>query len=219
GDWQGIAMTVGLPKPGAELGAELKGKHLIFFSNGQALFVSNFPVEGLDGMNTWIRAENDRRDWGTYTFSNGRGVLKLPYAEIPLRMENGKLVITTNSTDHAFIRTTNVDGARFNGTYTMSSKDFLGGETGKTPLIQFTPDGKFTDNGALKILYHDYVACVNPANNPGSGSYEIKNYSIIFNYTDGRKFKLAFLGSNFEKSNQSPAALYLSYYENLLKRQ
>src|SRR5204862_647179 len=85
GDWQGISMSVGLTKPGADLVAELKGKHLIVFSNGQALFQNNFPVEGLDELNTWIGAENNRRDWGTYTFSNGRGVLKLPYADIPLR--------------------------------------------------------------------------------------------------------------------------------------
>jgi hypothetical protein len=219
GDWQGISMSVGLAKPGADLGAELKGKHLIFFSNGQAFFESNFPTEGLDEMNTWVKAENDRRDWGTYSFSNGKGVLKLPYADIPLRMENGNLIITTNKTDHGFIKTNSVDGARFNGTYTMSSKDFLGGETGITPLISFTADGKFTDNGALKILDHDYVACVNPAYNPGSGTYEVKNYSVIFNYTDGRKIKLAFLGRDYDKSNQSPPTLTLSYYGNVLRKQ
>jgi len=219
GDWQGISMSVGLAKPGAGLGAELKGKHLIFFSNGQALFVNDFPTEGLDELNTWVRAENNRRDWGTYSFSNGKGVLKLPYADIPLRMENGKLIITTNQTDHGFIKTNSVDGARFNGTYAMSSKDFLGGETGITPLISFTADGKFTDNGALKILYHEYIACVNPAYNPGSGTYEIKNHSVIFNYTDGRKIKIAFLGEDYDKNNQSPSTLRLSYDETMLKKQ
>lgn len=38
GVWQGISMSVGTPKPGAELGAELKVKQLIFFSNGKAFF-------------------------------------------------------------------------------------------------------------------------------------------------------------------------------------
>jgi len=219
GDWQGISMSSGLSKPGADLGAELKGKHLIFFSNGQALFINDFPTEGLDELNTWVRAENNRRDWGTYTFSNGGGVLKLPYADIPLRMENGKLIITTNKTDHGFIKTNSVDGARFNGTYTMSSKTILGTETGTTLLISFSADGKFTDKGALKILSHAFVECVNPANAPGSGTYEVKNYSIIFNYTDGRKIKLAFLGEDYDKSNQSPATLSLSYYGNVLNKQ
>jgi len=217
--WQGIAMSVGTTKPGAELGAELKGKQLIFFSNGQAFFGNNFPTEGLDEMNTWVKAENNRRDWGTYSFSNGKGVLKLPYADIPLRMETGKLIITTNKTDHGFIKENSVDGARFNGTYAMSSKTFTGEETGITPLISFTADGKFTDNGALKILYHESVECLNAANAPGSGTYEVKNYSVIFNYTDGRKIKIAFLGSDYDKNSQSPATLTLSFYENVLRRQ
>jgi hypothetical protein len=63
GVWQGLSMSVGLAKTGAELGAELKVKQLILFSNGQAYFGKNFPIEGLDGINTLIKAENNRRDW------------------------------------------------------------------------------------------------------------------------------------------------------------
>ena len=219
GDWKGISMSAGLAKPGEVLGAELKGKHLIFFSNGQAFFGDNFPTEGLDEINTWIMAENNRRDWGTYSFSNGAGNLKLPYADIPLRMEAGRLVITTNKTDHVFIKATAVDGVRFNGTYAMSSKDILGQETGITPVITFTADGKFTDNGALKILYHRSVDCINTARDPGSGTYEIKNYSLILNYTDGREIRIAFLGTDYVKNDLNPATLSLSFYENVLRRQ
>jgi len=219
GDWQGISMSVGLAKPGAELGAEYKGKHLILFSNGQAYFGTNFPVEGLDELNTWIKAENNRRDWGTYTFSNGQGVLKLPYADIPLRMENDKLVITTNKTDHGFIKTKFFDGARFNGVYALSSKDFSGQETGKTPVISFTADGKFTDNGALNILNHAYVDCINSAKEPGSGTYEVKNYSVVFNYNDGRKIKIAFTGADYDKNDPSPPTLRMSFNEDPMKRQ
>ena len=218
GVWQGISMSVGMAKPGAELGAELKVKQLIFFSNGQAYFGKDFPAEGLDELNTWAKAEFNRRDWGTYSFSNGRGVLKLSYAEVPLRMENNKLVITTNKTDHGFIETNTVDGAKFNGTYALSSKNFAGEETGKTPLISFTADGKFTDNGAVKILYHQYVDCLNAGQEPGAGTYEVKNYSVILNYTDGRKIKIAFIGTDYDKSNLSPATLTLSFNEDVLKK-
>ena len=219
GDWQGITMSVDMSKPGAELGAEYKGKHLIFFSNGQAYLGTNFPVEGLDELNTWIKAENNRRDWGTYTFSNGQGVLKLPYADIPLRMENDKLVITTNKTDHGFIKTKFFDGARFNGVYALSSKDFSGQETGKTPVIRFTAEGKFTDNGALNILNHAYVDCINSAKEPGSGTYEVKNYSVVFTYNDGRKIKIAFTGTDYDKNNPSPPTLRMSFNEDPMKRQ
>ena len=219
GIWQGISMSTGISKPGAELGAELKVKQLIFFSNGQAFFGTNFPTEGLEEMNTWAKAESNRRDWGTYSFSNGRGILKLPYGDIPLSLEGGKLIITTNKTDHNFIKKNSVDGAKFNGTYTMSSKTALGNETGITPLINFTADGNFTDNGALKNLYHEYVSCLNAANAPGSGTYEVKNYSVIFNYTDGRKIKIAFLGADYDIKDPSPATLLLSFNEDVLRRQ
>jgi hypothetical protein len=63
------------------------------------------------------------------------------------------------------------------------------------------------------------VDCINEANDGGSGNYEIKNYSLIFSYTDGRRIRIAFLGTDYDKNNPSPPTLSLSYYENVLKRQ
>jgi hypothetical protein len=218
GVWQGISLSVGTSKTGAELGAALKVKQLIFFSNGQAYFGKDFPSEGLDELNTLVKAENNRRDWGTYSFINGKGILKLPYAEIPLQMENNKLIITTNKTDHAFLKINMADDVKFNGTYALSSKNFAGEETGKTPQISFTADGKFTDNGAMSILYHEYIDCLNTAKEPGSGTYEVKNYSVIFNYSDGRKIKIAFIGAGYDKDNMSPPTLTLSFNEDVMKK-
>ena len=53
-----------------------------------------------------------------------------------------------------------------------------------------------------------------PALNPGSGTYEVKDYTITFNYTDGRKIKIAFLGTGYDISNQSPATLRMSFNED-----
>ena len=219
GVWQGISLSVGMAKPGAELGAEYKSKQLIFFSNGQAYFGNNFPTQGLDQLNTWVMAELNRRDWGTYSFVNGKGVLKLPYADIPLRMEVTKLILNTNKAGHGFIKINSVDCAKFNASYALSSKDFAGGETGKTPLISFTTDGKFTDNGAVNVLYHEYIDCLNAGKEPGNGEYEIKSHSVIFHYTDGRVIKIAFIGTDYRNGDTKPATISLSFNENLLRRQ
>ncbi len=213
GIWQGITMRVGVAKPGAILGAESKVTQLIFFSNGQAFFGTKFPMEGLYELNTWTEAETSRRDWGTYTFSNGRGVLKMPYGDIPLRMENKKLTITTNQTNHSFIKSNSIDGSRFNGTYAFPEYD------GAIPSITFTTEGRFTDNGALRVLYHTGTDCINPALTFGSGTYEARDHTIVFNYTDGRKIKIAFPGTNYDKKNPSPATLILSFNGDELKRQ
>lgn len=208
GVWQGISLQTS-----ASSGIRYNVYLPIFLSNGQAYFGPKFPTEGLDGLDTRILPELHRRDWGTYTFINGKGILKMPYADIPLRMEGDKLVITANKTDHRFFQMPSVDGAKFNGTYVMSKVDE------KNPVISFTADGKFTDNGAVKILYHEYTDCLNPGLLPGSGTYEVKNYSILFNYTDGRKIKIAFLGTGYNKNNQSPAILAMSSNEDELKKQ
>ena len=212
GAWQGLSLSVGVARPGAELGAELKEKQLILFSNGQAYFGKNFPAEGLYELNTWIMAENNRRDWGTYSFSKGKGILKMPYGNIPLGMDKNKLVITTNKTDHAFIKLSGVDYVKFSGNYVMNEWN------GTTPAISFTSDGKFNDKGAIRILCHEYVDCLNPALLPGSGTYEVKNHSLIFNYSDGRKIKIGFTESGLDKNNVDPSSI-LSFNNNVLRRQ
>lgn len=207
GVWQGISMQAS-----ASSGLRYNVYSPVFLSNGQAYFGPKFYSEGLDGVDTRVLAELYRRDWGTYTFSNGRGILKMPYGDIPLRMEGNTLIITANNTDHRFYQLASVDGARFNGTYVMTEA------YGKIPAISFTADGRFTDNGAIRVLHHEYNDCINPALQPGSGTYEVNDYTITFNYTDGRKIKIAFLGTEYDKSNQSPAVLRMSANEDPMTR-
>ncbi len=208
GVWQGISMQTS-----ASSGIRYNVYTPIFLSNGQAYFGAKFPSGGLNGLDTRIPAELYRRDWGTYTFSNGTGTLHMPYGNIPLRMEGQSLIITANQTDHKFYSLPSVDDARFNGTYIMSKA------YGKIPSITFTSDGQFSDNGAIRVLYHEYNDCINPGITPGTGTYEVKDYTIIFNYTDGRKTKIAFLGTEYDIRDQSPAILRMSANEDPLTRQ
>ena len=213
GVWEGISMSAGAVTSTESLGLQYKVFTPIFLTNGQAYFGSKFPAEGLDELSTWIRAENIRRDWGTYTFSNGRGVLKLPYGDLPMRMENNKFIITVNNTDHAYHKLNSVDGARFNGTYVMSER------YEKVPVITFTADGQFTDKGAIQALYHESNDCTNPGLAPGSGRYEVKNHSILFSFNDGRKINVAFLGIGYDIKNQSPAMMTMGFNEDEMRRQ
>ncbi len=213
GVWEGISLSVGAASTSDPLGVRYKVFTPIFFSNGQAYFGTKFPVEGLDELNTWIRAEKFRRDWGSYTFSNGRGILKLPYGDLPMRMENNKFIITANKTDHAFHKLNSVDGAKFNGTYVMNEA------YGKIPVITFTADGRFTDKGAIKALYHESNVCTTTGLAPGSGTYEVKNHSVVFRFNDGRKINVAFLGTGYDIKNQSPAMLTMGYNEDQMRRQ
>ncbi len=208
GVWQGISMQAS-----ASSGLRYNVYTPVFLSNGQAYFGPKFPGTGLEGLDTRIPAEINRRDWGFYSFSDGIGVLKMPYADIPLRMEGQTLIITANQTAHRFHQLSPVDGARFNGTYKMSEA------YGKIPVITFTADGGFMDNGAIRVLCHEYNDCINPGLAPGSGTYEVNNFTITFHYTDGRTIKIAFLGTEYDISNQSPALLHMSNNEDPMTKQ
>jgi hypothetical protein len=185
----------------------------IFLTNGQVYLGTKFPTEGLNGINTRLPPQLNNRDWGTYTFSNGKGVIKMPYADIPFSLQGRELIFTKNQTDWPFYSLPSVDGVTFNGTYVM------GAVNGKIPSISFTSGGAFTDNGAMNVLYHEYIDCLNPAVTPGSGQYTVKDYSIVFNYTDGRKIVLAFLGAGYDKSNPAPSSLRMSFNEDPMTRQ
>jgi hypothetical protein len=54
---------------------------------------------------------------------------------------------------------------------------------------------------------------------PGSGTYELRNHSIIFQYSDGRKIKIAFTEAGFDKNNADPSSTLLVGFNNdVLKR-
>ncbi len=207
GIWQGIIQST------ATAAFRIDAYSLILLTNGQVYFGPNFPIEGLNGLNTRIPPELNRRDWKTYTFSNGKGNLKMIFADIPFRTEGDKLVITKNQQDWHFFKLKSVDGARFSGTYKMSESYEM------IPVITFTADGRFTDNGVVRVLYHDNTNCINPGFKPGSGTYDVKDYTVTFHYSDGRKVKIAFMGTDYDKSNPSPPTLRMSFDDNIMTRQ
>lgn len=208
GLWQGTIQSTG-----ANSGLRLEVFSPIFLSNGQLYFGNKFPTEGLDGIHTQLPPQLHDRDWGTYTFSNGKGVLQMPFGNFPFRLQGDKMMVTKNQRDWTFYQLPSVNGATFNGTYTMKAVN------GNVPSITFTNSGTFTDNGALKELYHEYISCLNPAVTSGSGKYMVNDYSIIFNYTDGRKIVLAFLGAGYNKTDPSPQTLMMSSNEDPLTKQ
>jgi hypothetical protein len=45
----------------------------------------------------------------------------------------------------------------------------------------------------------------------GNDTYEVKDFALIFNYTDGRHLQLVFMGEGYDKKNQSPATVTMSF--------
>ncbi|MDB5301555.1 MAG: hypothetical protein JWO87_3218 [Phycisphaerales bacterium] len=196
GVWAGITMFAG----------KLHTAYAIFFSNGQVFFASRFPLRGCHELNTWIDAEEVPRYWGTYEFKDGIGSLKMIFGEIPVVANGNDLVFTTNKTDHKFIRVPAVDGAKIDGNYAFAEWN------GKIPSIRFTRDGRFEDGGALELLNLESSYPFLPTSPPGGGKYAIKDYTLLLEYDDGRKHRIAFPGGGrYDKKNASPDSLPIGY--------
>jgi hypothetical protein len=204
----------------AVAGATMESTYAAFFSNGQVYYRDKLPAESFEGINTWVVAESNIRNWGTYMLENGKGFLQLSNGNIPVRISGNNLVLTTQNTEHSYGKITTVDGTVFNGTYAFSGNwsDSYHPDR-KAPSITFTADGKFIDRGALDILHHTTMDPFDIAKQPGSGTYIVKNFTLVFNYTDGRKIQIAFTGLNYDRKNQSSARLTLSFNNDELERQ
>lgn len=133
-------------------------------------------------------------------------------AELPVAVDGETIVLTTSKTDHQYIRLDNVDGARLDGTYVLS--EYLG----KLQEITFTADGRFRDEGAVAILEHNTYKTDGIGQKPREGTDEIKNYTLLLRYSDGREFTAAFLGLGYKKTKTKPAAINLTYSHDELKR-
>ena len=203
GVWAGIGF----------MGGQLESTYVIFFNNGQVYYGSRFPINGLYELDTYADKERVSRYWGTYVFRDGKGTVTMPYGTFPFRIENEKLLLKPISEEHNYIRITDVDNVRLNGTWMINDENDL------PATITFSPDGTFNDKGALRVLDHSLYQYYSIADGGGSGKYFIRDHSLLFNYNDGRVLMIAFPGREFTAGNQSPEKLILSFNEDILIKQ
>jgi hypothetical protein len=84
-------------------------------------------------------------------------------------------------------RAKDVTGAKLDGLYTWwtNAEDASLAGPGCQPLVSFTPDGRFDDRGGFAT---PCTSAPDP-NAPGTGTYEIRDYSLVLSYSDGRTVK------------------------------
>lgn len=194
GVWTGIAMSMG----------KIKSQFAIFFDNGVAYFGSNFPMRGLLEIDPVVEQPAQQRYWGTYTMSGDAGVLTMPYGTIPLRRSGTTLELTTNGTLHKFIRLSMPD-APLDGTWCFEDGHCL----------RLTPDGRFQDNGAVRIMEHATYEF--PASPPsGAGRYTLRDHTMILAYDGGPEIRMAFVGLPSDRRAPAPAELRLSFNADML---
>ena len=190
GVWMGIYMK-------AFYGDPLTLGHTIwktFYGNGQVY--EAIPDIGFADFNKPESESGEAQFWSSY-INNGAGnwIIKRPgVIDIDVKLnERGNMVISSQY----YQRCKPVDGLKLNGSWTSwadpDDPELDRGVFGQKALIRFSANGQFTDEGIFNTVlqYHRDGTSVTTA---GSGTYEIRDYSVILRYNDGHIKQAALTG-------------------------
>jgi hypothetical protein len=177
-------------------------KFRTFFKDGKALLT--IPDAGFYN----FKSTPDLNDyWGAYTYTNKKGILK---SGNNLRFTDEIKYISNDIIDidgEEYRKCKNLNGSKFNGSFSYYGEgDPLQTSLpyGQNPKISFNNNGKFTDEGMWYQILKDHTKD-DAYNAAGSGIYEVKDFSIILKYTDGRIKQVSFA----IPQSDTPANAYL----------
>ncbi|SDC58661.1 hypothetical protein [Niabella drilacis] len=134
--------------------------------------------------------------WGTFTLSGNTGAFTNQYETIRVKKIGNTELEKVGYTNRLY-KLAPVDGLKLSGKYNTISNwstipNYPYGPNDAQPMISFAANGTFNDQGAF--ITNFTMPYQDPKRAPGNGTYEIKNFTLILNYSDGRKIAKAFSG-------------------------
>jgi hypothetical protein len=187
GVWMGFKTFIGSYEP--------RPRWITFFDDGQVF--EDIPLTGWHGFDrTASKADADQKSyWGTYRYGDGSGIIEKPGAQYRTRIQAekpGQIKLDMFS----YYRCANVDGLRLEGAWTSYSDPQMARSPGKPgearPIFHFTRDGRFRDEGVFATFLKNYRD--QSQGGAGSGTYDIKDFTLSLRYSDGRSRKVAITG-------------------------
>jgi hypothetical protein len=173
---------------------EPRPRWYVYFEDGTVF--EDLPFHGLAGFSREA-SKADREQggyWGAYTVAGNSAKINKPGLNYPEKIvieAPGKMTL-----DGRYLnRCRSVDGLRLQGAWTYFSNpndpsiDRM--PRGQAPIFHFTSDGKFVDDGVLWLFLTEGNRSTEHA---GSGTYEIRDFTLILRYSDGRVKPFAFSG-------------------------
>lgn len=132
--------------------------------------------------------------WGSYTFAGGAGAISKPGVKfIETLKSEGPEQLKIDSTH--FYRCRTVNGLRLQGAWTSyanpNDPDLDRRPEGQRPVFRFTGTGQFMDEG----VFATFLKSNDPRQDAaGQGTYEIRDFTLVLRYGDGRVKHLAVTG-------------------------
>lgn len=179
-----------------------------FFPNGD--YYPYFPEGGF-----WkFDLKRSDRSWGKAKQYGNKIVTDSLYGGIDFVKKSAEQMVSPDYPSNVWYRCASVDGLRIEGAYTHDREGYnRWHKTAKPltprPVIFFKKDGTFVNEG---VSYANVTNSFDYAF--GSGTYEIKNYSLILNYKGGKK--RAQVGFATLKTSESTGQPVLYFINNLV---
>lgn len=134
--------------------------------------------------------------WGTFSMNGSSGTFTNPYETLQVNKVSNTEMEIVGYTNRLY-KLSPVDGIKLSGKYNTipdwsTIPNYPYGPGDAQPMIAFTANGTFHDQGAFVTNFT--MPYQDPQRAPGNGTYEIKNYTLVLNYADGRKITKAFSG-------------------------
>ncbi len=160
-------------------------KWRVFWTDGK--YYDGMPHQGLIDFN---RADRSNDYAGYYTTEQNVVTARLDHYSSAVRTFVFYPPCKLKYLDkYEYVKCQPVDGLKLNGTYVsadMASISYYISLNKPNPSISFTTDGLFTDDNYIGEYSRDTQL------GPGAGIYEIKNFTLILKYTDGRTIQRSF---------------------------
>ena len=198
GVWMGFKTYVGDYEP--------HPRWYTFYDDGQVF--EDIPRTGLAGFNREAsKSDSGQKSyWGRYTFANGAGSITKLGVKYPETLQSegaDKLKIDS----FHFYRCQEVNGLRLQGAWTSMANPndpaLDRWPVGQRPVFRFSSDGKFSDEG----VFATFLKSGDPRQDAaGTGVYEVRDFTLILRFSDGRVKQLAItamLGANAATSNDT----------------
>jgi len=173
---------------------ELELRYHTFFDDGVAF--ADLPEGGLWSFDRAASQADPNRAgyWRTYTFSGGQGEARRPDVKFPWTLRSVKAGELKVDSD-LFYRCASVDGLRLEGAWTSYANpddpDLDRLPPGQRPILRFGRDGRFVDEGLFAVFMRSHGG---GDDRPGAGRYEVRDFTMVLRYDDGRERREAFTG-------------------------
>jgi hypothetical protein len=171
-----------------------------FLADGS--FYEDMPGEGLLRIDP--AAERGKPEtgafWGRWTLDGKRVqvVTDSSGRKLDYQLNGDDLIEDPKTTGRTtWWRARSPDGMRLDGTWSTSEKwdeANAGPNWTSVPIISFTRDGRFIDRGAFMYSFIDPLIAESAPRHPGQGTYEIRGFTLVLRYDDGREMLKTFTG-------------------------